>query len=118
MAFQKAIRSNVVEHKNDNGEVVAISVEFKVWDSKINPFEAGDGNDNARLLEIYVTPQEYADIWNAPMTNLEKRQALRDLVKGKLKEAFLAMTSGRRVPQVQSPSAATTLLGSDTIGSL
>jgi len=117
MAFQKAIRSNVFEHKNEGGDIVALSVEFKVWDNVINPFEAGDGNDNCRLIEVYVTPEEYDRI-NSTGTAAEKKTAIRALVKGKLREKFLVMSGGYRVHTVKTSSAATLLLGPDTIGDL
>lgn len=117
MAFQKAIRSKVFEHKNGEGDVVSLSVEFKVWDTVINPFEDGDGNDNCRLIEIYVTPDEYSEI-NSTGTVAEKRAALRALVKSKLREKFEIITRGHRVPILKNASAATTLLGADTIGDL
>lgn len=117
MAFQKAIRSNVLEHKNDSGDVVALSVEFKVWDSVINPFEAGDGNDNCRLIEVYISPKEYGQI-NSTGTAADKKTAIRALVKSKLKDGFIAITSGRRVPSVKPLAASTVLFGPDAIGDL
>jgi hypothetical protein len=117
MAFQKAIRSNVFEHKDDDNNVIALSVEFKVWDSVINPFEDGDGNNNCRLLEIYVSPEEYTNIISTG-TAAEQKQELRRITKSKLKDKFETATKRHRVPVIKSVSASNALFGSDTIGDL